>query len=321
MEPESAFSCYKEREDVTDDDNKNSPADDGNSGDGNNSNNGTSSSEDNNNADGNETMIGDKDGETINNINDAHDPSNTDNLILCRKGTFRRTVFFVAEGRGEVVLDCHDGQRGFPLGPGDGGGCSSTESLLGATAFSYRRTLRNRHKRCRHRDNKLRGSSCQGRKANIQVETSGRTSAACAAKRQARGDSSAGAGPAVVVGATAELEQKNLEVVASDEGATAVGRSAAESTLDASPGQGRVVEEQPSQGTSPPAAGLTVSFADEERQQDWWDSGDSGDERWPRLTVSAALLKRGDFFGVDPASPPPKHTEQVRLKSCGNKGR
>ncbi|CAM9665779.1 unnamed protein product [Ectocarpus fasciculatus] len=65
--------------------------------------------------------------------------------VMCRKGTFRGTVFFVVEGHGEVVVGGGETQRFAGLQE-EGGG--STESLLAAAAFGNRRASKNRRKRC-----------------------------------------------------------------------------------------------------------------------------------------------------------------------------
>ncbi|CAM9847508.1 unnamed protein product [Ectocarpus sp. 4 AP-2014] len=81
--------------------------------------------------------------------------------VMCRKGTFRGTVFFVMEGHGEVVLGGGETQRFDGRHEEDGG--SSTESLLAAAAFGNRRAPKNRRKRDRLRDTHVGGStSCGG---------------------------------------------------------------------------------------------------------------------------------------------------------------
>ncbi|CBN79097.1 hypothetical protein Esi_0176_0057 [Ectocarpus siliculosus] len=77
--------------------------------------------------------------------------------VMCRKGTFRGTVFFVMEGHGEVILGGGETQR-FD-GRRDEGGGSSTESLLAAAAFGNRRAPENRRKRGRRRGTHVGGGS------------------------------------------------------------------------------------------------------------------------------------------------------------------
>ncbi|CAM9556079.1 unnamed protein product [Ectocarpus sp. 12 AP-2014] len=80
--------------------------------------------------------------------------------VMCRKGTFRGTVFFVMEGHGEVELGGGETQRFH--GRHEEGGGSSTESLLAAAAFGNRRAPKNRRKRDRLRDTHVGGSSSCG---------------------------------------------------------------------------------------------------------------------------------------------------------------
>ncbi|CAM9986920.1 unnamed protein product, partial [Ectocarpus sp. 8 AP-2014] len=81
--------------------------------------------------------------------------------VMCRKGTFRGTVFFVMEGHGEVVLGGGETQR-FDGRHEEGGGLS-TESLLAAAAFGNKRAPKNGRKSGRLRDTHVGGgSSCGG---------------------------------------------------------------------------------------------------------------------------------------------------------------
>ncbi|CAN0349811.1 unnamed protein product, partial [Ectocarpus sp. 13 AM-2016] len=80
--------------------------------------------------------------------------------VMCRKGAFRGTVFFVMEGHGEIVLGGGETRRFH--GHHEEGGGSSTESLLAAAAFGNRRAPKNRRKRDRLRDTHVGGSSSCG---------------------------------------------------------------------------------------------------------------------------------------------------------------
>lgn len=185
---------------------------------------------------------------------------------MCRKGTFRGTVFFIAEGHGEIVLDIHDESSRFPRDQGGGGDGSSTESLLAAAAFGNRRAHNSKRKRRRRGDENGGGSNGEkpGHDHNPSV-----------------GYAEAGAATAVGPGPV-ELAADNHA------GLAAAGRHPAGLVLHDSHEN---LRGQPSRVSSP----SSILFADGERQD--WAGG--GEERCPML----AALKRGDFFGVDPASP------------------
>lgn len=203
---------------------------------------------------------------------------------MCRKGTFRGTVFFIAEGHGEIVLDIHDESSRFPRDQGGGGDGSSTESLLAAAAFGNRRAHNSKRKRRRRGDEN--GGGSNGEKPGLDHNPSVGYAEAGAATAVGPGPV---AGMATVSATETESEQKEAELAADNHaGLAAAGRHPAGLVLHDSHEN---LRGQPSRVSSP----SSILFADGERQD--WAGG--GEERCPML----AALKRGDFFGVDPASP------------------
>lgn len=255
-----------------------------------------------------------------NDVDDADDSKN----IMCRKGTFRGSVFFVAEGQGEVVFGGHErevfhgGQAGGGGSGGDfGGGCgSSTESLLAAAAFADTRANRNRRKARRRRDSKVGARSGRGPGRGGDVADSNSTQldrhrdcgayvnyATTPAVVKGSGKERAGAGARTAAASGAaggKQKEKEASTMSPDGAGPAAGGNPTELVLDVPHGhQQRVTG--PSPPTSP-AAMLAISFSEGERERSGWeDSWDSGGEerRWPRKT----FLNCGDFFGVDPVSP------------------
>lgn len=222
--------------------------------------------------------------------------NNSDNNIrsdtMCRRGTFRGTVFFIAEGHGKVVLDNYDETVGFRRGRGDDGGGSSTESLLAAAAFGNRRARRNERKRRRCGDGKGGGSNGE-RPGDDPVNSVGRDA-------HEEAETAVKPGPALGVATqpATKSEHKETEIVTDDQR----GLPAAENHPT-----GVVCDEfhkkmqgRPSQvpWRSAAAASTSISCADGE-WEDWKSGGGGKEECRPRL----AALKRGDFFGVDPAWP------------------
>jgi len=213
---------------------------------------------------------------------------------MCQKGAFRGTVFFVAEGHGKVVLDAPEEIVRFGLGAGgNGGGCggSSTESLLAAAAFGDRRRGVPKAKRSRRR----RGDERRRETSDERLGDGHEEVEAMVEPGQA-----AGTEPPSVT----EPECGETEVAAEDWTGTAV----AESPPTAGSGlqdSHEKVKEQPSQEASPSVAtavrgGMSSSFADGERGNQGSDDVGGGELE---CCSKLAVLKRGAFFGIDPASP------------------
>lgn len=243
------------------------------------------------------------DGESDNNSSTSTSTNNSSNSnsknsgnnrsnIMCRKGTFRGTVFFIAEGHGDVVVGAQDDESvGLPRGQGGDGGGSSTESLLAATAFGNRRSCTEKHKR----NHPQRGDE-KGGGANSERLGDGHHNPVEHAKVGAT--TKMEPEPAAGVMATRSgtgSEHKQAELASDDQKALAP--AGGHPTGPHADDSHETVQGQSSQ-VSPSAAVLPISLADGERKE--WDSGGSGEEeRCPRLTA----LRRGDFFGVDPVLP------------------
>lgn len=268
-----------------------------------------------------------------------NDRSSGGGNIMCRQDTFRGTVFFVADGEGEVVLGGH-GREGSGRGQdrgGLGGGGSSTESLLAASAFGNRRALQNRRKRRRRPQGKgvtngggndSPGGGCCGfslrntsRDASNSSAGSGGGSGGSGPgenEGQILGDQLQVHGPPADSTGTAAATGTETEGVTAAASATGpqrretAKRTDAEATTedrgtDLTQSSLQVRRRAPGQSTLTPApapasppAGVSFSLPGGEREG--WQSGDSDEEWWPRPEVSAGFLKRGDFFGVDPLS-------------------
>lgn len=248
--------------------------------------------------------------------------------VMCRKGTFRGTVFFVVEGHGEVVISGGETQ-GFNGLQEEGGG-SSTESLLAAAAFGNRRAPKNRRKHRRLRDTRVGGSSSCGGGGGSGGGAGGgggdgggssteRQEATCGFQEDdtSIGESSALTWTGIVKGeetrpaaavAGVEPEQETAATAIDAEAAASTGGCPQEFVPNAPPGR----EQIPGESTPiPSAAALSISFAKGQERADG-DSGGSGEGWWPRSAVSAGYLRRGDFFGMEPPESPTTAGEQAR---------
>eukprot|EP00752_Nemacystus_decipiens_P002077 g1988.t1 len=216
--------------------------------------------------------------------------------IMCRRGNFRGTVFFVAEGDGDVVLDTPDETAVvFRGGPGGGtGGGSSTESLLAAAAFGNRRARRTGRirRRCGEEND---GGSSEERPGEDHPAGPALEGAASADEQ---GPAARTAAPSLTsVTSVTESEQKESRRAADDPTRLKAGGNRS-TGLHADDAQETVQEGSPSQIPPPSAAATSMPILFAHREPEDWDSGGDGyeGERCPRL----AVLKRGDFFGVDP---------------------
>ena len=208
--------------------------------------------------------------------------------IMCQKGSFRGTVFFIVEGDGKVVVDVHDEPVGFRRGRGGDGGGSSTESLLAAAAFGNRRARKTKRKRrCSDKGDE----SNNERPADDPVISSTHEGADAVVVEPEP------ASGVAIVPAT-DAEHKGVGIIADDQrrSAAAENRPTA-SVLD---DVHERAQRHPPQVPLPSAAASSLSISVADREYEDWGSGGGG-EKGCCLTLAA--LKRGDFFGVDPASP------------------
>eukprot|EP00903_Cladosiphon_okamuranus_P011664 g10971.t1 len=236
------------------------------------------------------------DGESDNNSNSSNGKNNDNNRgnIMCQKGTFRGTVFFIGEGHGDVVVGALDESVGLPRGQGGDGGGSSTESLLAAAAFGNRRNCTKKYERSRPRHGDENGdrSNCE------RLADGHRTSVGHV---KAGAETAVEPGPAAGMMATPSgtgSERKETRLAPGDQkGFDRAGSHPTEPHADDSL---ETAQAQSSHVSSTSAAIPPISLADGLKEDRDWDSDGGGEEeRCSRL----AALKRGDFFGVDPVLP------------------
>lgn len=216
----------------------------------------------------------------------GNDSESIRGCVMCRKGTFRGTAFFIAEGQGQVVLDAQDETGEIQRHPSGDGGGSSTESLLAAKAFGNRCIKKAKRRRRRGEDDKNDGN-------NGKRRPGGHNTSARHAEVGATTADELGPAAGTATGSTSHSEQRETEFAKDDQkeqttaGDDPIGALAGDSYEE--------MNGQRSQVPSPSAV-LSVSLSDGE-QEAWGSRG--GAARSPRL----AELRRGDFFGVDPALP------------------